>query len=70
MSNYELHTLGLWSRQADPVNLQWLERREAIKAARKAEFQRLLQQNKQVRAQETSEIMPAQAGAVAGKRWA
>lgn len=56
MSNHELHTIGLWSKKTDPVNLQWLEHRAAIKAARQAEFQRILQQNKQIRAQAVGDI--------------
>lgn len=51
MANHELHTISLWARKSDPSNLQWLERRAAIKAARQAEIQRVLQQNKQIRAQ-------------------
>lgn len=52
MTNHELHTISLWTRKSDPINLQWLEHRAAIKAARQAEIQRVLQQNKQIRAQE------------------
>ena len=51
MANHELHTISLWARKSDPSNLKWLERRAAIKAARQAEIQRVLQQNKQIRAQ-------------------
>lgn len=55
MANHELHTISLWARKSDPSNLQWLERRAAIKAARQAEFQRILQRNKQIRAQESGD---------------
>ena len=50
MAKHELHTISLWAKKNDPVNLEWMEHRAAIKAARQAEFQRLLEQNKQTRA--------------------
>lgn len=56
MTNHELHTVSLWTRKSDPINLQWLEHRAAIKAARQAEFQRVLQQNKQIRAREVCNV--------------
>lgn len=68
MMKHELHTIGLWARQPDPANLQWLEHRAALKAARQAELQRVLAQNRQIRAQEVSETatpMPLKAHACA-----
>lgn len=56
MTNHELHTIGLWARKSNPINLQWLEHRAAIKAARQAEIQRVLQQNKQIRVQEIGNL--------------
>jgi len=44
--------ISLWAKKSDPADLQWMERRAKIKAERQTEFQRVLQQNQQIRARE------------------
>lgn len=61
MAKHELHTISLWAKKNDPVNLEWMEHRATIKAARQAEFQRLLEQNKQTRAEAVADVSAKEA---------
>lgn len=53
LTNHELHTLSLVTRKAGQTNPQCLDRRAAMKAVRRTEFQLILLRNNQIREQET-----------------